>query len=91
MYNNIMAAGSRDRLPMLAAGRYSQWRSRFLRYIDTRPNIDALRKCILEGPYTPTTIVVLAVPATENSLAVPKQTIVETVMNMTPENIAHFE
>ncbi|GJT15044.1 retrovirus-related pol polyprotein from transposon TNT 1-94 [Tanacetum coccineum] len=32
-----------------------------------------------------------AVPATENSPAVPEQTTVETVMNMTPENIAHFE
>nr|GEV91395.1 hypothetical protein [Tanacetum cinerariifolium] len=49
MHNNIMAAGSRDRPPMLATGRYAQWRSRFLRYIDTRPNGDALRKCILEG------------------------------------------
>ncbi|GJV63960.1 hypothetical protein Tco_1474788 [Tanacetum coccineum] len=56
MHNNIMAAGSRDRPPMLATGRYAQWRSRFLRYIDTRPNGDALRKCILEGPYTPTTV-----------------------------------
>ncbi|GJY48235.1 hypothetical protein Tco_0438191 [Tanacetum coccineum] len=51
MHNNIMAAGSRDRPPMLATGRYAQWRSRFLRYIDTRPNGDALRKCILTGPY----------------------------------------
>ncbi|GKB67509.1 hypothetical protein Tco_0928921, partial [Tanacetum coccineum] len=48
MHNNIMAAGSRDRPPMLATGRYAQWRSRFLRYIDTRPNGDALRKCILK-------------------------------------------
>ncbi|GJR27174.1 hypothetical protein Tco_1103406 [Tanacetum coccineum] len=91
MHNNIMAAGSRDRPPMLATGRYAQWRSRFLRYIDTRPNGDALRKCILEGPYTLTTVVVPAVPATENSPAVPEQTTVETVMNMTPENRAHFE
>ncbi|GJY60437.1 integrase, catalytic region, zinc finger, CCHC-type containing protein [Tanacetum coccineum] len=37
MHNNIMAAGSRDRPPMLATGRYAQWRSRFLQYIDTRP------------------------------------------------------
>ncbi|GJT81007.1 hypothetical protein Tco_1055349 [Tanacetum coccineum] len=37
MHNNIMAAGSRDCPPMLATGRYAQWRSRFLRYIDTRP------------------------------------------------------
>ncbi|GKC05738.1 hypothetical protein Tco_0997348 [Tanacetum coccineum] len=64
MHNNIMAAGSRDHPPMLATGRYAQWRSWFLRYIDTRPNGDALRKCILE---------------------------VETVLNMSPENEAHFE
>ncbi|GJU32002.1 hypothetical protein Tco_1175591 [Tanacetum coccineum] len=91
MHNNIMAAGSRDRPPMLATGRYAQWRSRFLRYIDTRPNGDALRKCILKGPYTPTIVTTPVVPATEDSPAVPEQTTVETVMNMTPENRAHFE
>ncbi|GKB52894.1 hypothetical protein Tco_0903647 [Tanacetum coccineum] len=64
MHNNIMAAGSRDRPPMLATGRYAQWRSCFLRYIDTKTNGDALRKCILE---------------------------VETVLNMSPTNKAHFE
>ncbi|GJU15837.1 hypothetical protein Tco_1143803 [Tanacetum coccineum] len=48
MHNNIMAAGSRDRPPMLATGRYAQWRSHFLWYIDTKTNGDALRKCILE-------------------------------------------
>ncbi|GJY38680.1 putative ribonuclease H-like domain-containing protein [Tanacetum coccineum] len=76
---------------MLATGRYAQWRSQFLRYIDTRPNGDALRKCILKGPYTPTIVTTPAVPATKNSPAVPEQTTVETVMNMTPENRAHFE
>ncbi|GJS34170.1 retrovirus-related pol polyprotein from transposon TNT 1-94 [Tanacetum coccineum] len=91
MHNNIMAAGSRDRPPMLATGRYAQWRSRFLRYIDTRPNGDALRKCILKGPYTPTFVTTPAVPATEDSPAVPEQTTVETVTNMTPENRAHYE
>ncbi|GJT00425.1 hypothetical protein Tco_0821594 [Tanacetum coccineum] len=91
MHNNIMAAGSRDRPPMLGIGRYAQWRSRFLRYIDTRPNGDALKKCILEGPYTPTTVVILAVPATDNSLAIPEQTTVETVLNMSPANKAYFE
>nr|GEU41081.1 retrovirus-related Pol polyprotein from transposon TNT 1-94 [Tanacetum cinerariifolium] len=65
MHNNIMAAGSRDRPPMLAKGRYAQWQSRFLRYIDTRPNGDAFRKCILE--------------------------VVETILNMSPENEAHYE
>ncbi|GJX81508.1 hypothetical protein Tco_0330989 [Tanacetum coccineum] len=43
------------------------------------------------GPYTPTTVVVPAVPGIENSPAVPEQTTVETVMNMTPKNKAHFE
>ncbi|GJV33917.1 retrovirus-related pol polyprotein from transposon TNT 1-94 [Tanacetum coccineum] len=47
-----MAAGSRDRPPMLATGRYAEWQSRFLRYIDTRPIGDALRKCILEAVET---------------------------------------
>ncbi|GJU41523.1 hypothetical protein Tco_1194480, partial [Tanacetum coccineum] len=72
MHNNIMAAGSRDRPPMLATGRYAQWRSRFLRYIDTRPNGDALRKCILTGPYTPTMVTTPAVPATEDSPGIPE-------------------
>ncbi|GJZ96362.1 hypothetical protein Tco_0668696 [Tanacetum coccineum] len=91
IHNNIMAAGSRGRLPMLTTGRYAQWRSRFLRYIDTRPNCDALRKFILEGPYTPSTIIIPAVPAMDNSPAVPEQTTVETILNMSPKNKAHFE
>nr|GEV78060.1 hypothetical protein [Tanacetum cinerariifolium] len=82
MHNNIMATGSRDHPPMLAIGRYPQWRSRFLRYINTRPNGEALRKCILSGPYKPTTILVQAVEATDDSPAVPEHTIVETPMNM---------
>nr|GEY57235.1 hypothetical protein [Tanacetum cinerariifolium] len=91
MHNNIMAAGSRDRSPMLATGRYPQWRSRFLRYIDTRPNNEALKKCILSGPYKPTAVLVQPVEATDDSLAVPEHTKVETPMNMSPENKAHFE
>nr|GEU76220.1 hypothetical protein [Tanacetum cinerariifolium] len=69
-----MAAGLRDRPPMLATRRYPQWRSRFLRYIDTRPNGDALRKCILSGPYKPTLVLVQAVVATDDSLAIPEHT-----------------
>ncbi|GJT27618.1 hypothetical protein Tco_0907893 [Tanacetum coccineum] len=65
MHNNIIAAGSRDRPPMLVAGRYAQWQSSFLRYINTRPNVDALSKCILE--------------------------VVETILNMSPENKAQYE
>nr|GEW79387.1 hypothetical protein [Tanacetum cinerariifolium] len=90
MHNNIMAAGSRDRPPMLAPGRYPQCSSRFLRYIDTRPSSEALRKCMLSGPYKPTTILVQAVEASDASLAVPEHTTVETPMNMSPENKDHF-
>ncbi|GKB47672.1 retrovirus-related pol polyprotein from transposon TNT 1-94 [Tanacetum coccineum] len=91
MHNNIMAAGSRDRPPMLATGRYAQWQSRFLRYIDTRPNGDALRKFILEGPYTPSTVIILVVPTTYDSPEVPERTTVETLLNMSPENKEHYQ
>nr|GEZ47226.1 hypothetical protein [Tanacetum cinerariifolium] len=84
-------AGSRDRPLMLTTGRYPQWRSRFLRYIDTKPNGDALRKCILSGPYKPTIVSVQAVAATDDSPAIPEHTIVETPMNMSPANKDHFE
>nr|GEW84443.1 retrovirus-related Pol polyprotein from transposon TNT 1-94 [Tanacetum cinerariifolium] len=86
----MMVAGSRDRPSMLATGQYPQWHLRFLRYIDTRPNGKALRKCILSGPYKPITILVQAVEASDDSLAVPKHTTVETPINMSPENKAHF-
>nr|GEV67848.1 hypothetical protein [Tanacetum cinerariifolium] len=86
-----MAAGSRDCPRMLATGRYAQWKSRFLRYIDTRLNGDLLRKCILEGPYQPTIVTIPVVPVTENSPPVPERTAVETILTMSPENKAHFE
>ncbi|GKA77434.1 hypothetical protein Tco_0783895, partial [Tanacetum coccineum] len=59
-----MAAGSKERPPMLGPGRYSQWRSRFLRYIDTESNGEYLRKCIFDGPYKLTSVVIEAVVAT---------------------------
>ncbi|GJX89856.1 hypothetical protein Tco_0343182 [Tanacetum coccineum] len=90
-HNNIMAVGLRDHPPMLATDRYAQWRSRFLRYINTKTNGDALRKCILEGPYIPSTVIIEVVPGTEKSPAVPEHTTVETILNMSPVNKAHFE
>nr|GEV07447.1 hypothetical protein [Tanacetum cinerariifolium] len=62
----------------------------FLRYVDTRPNGEALRKCILSGPYKPTTVLVHAIEATDNSPAVDEHTTVETPANMSPENKAYF-
>ncbi|GJZ50058.1 hypothetical protein Tco_0604248 [Tanacetum coccineum] len=91
MHNNIMATGLRDRPPMLASVRYAQWKSRFMRYIDTRTNGDALRKLILQGPYKLSTVIILAQPATDDSLAVLEHTPVETLLNISPENKAHYD
>nr|GEZ09059.1 hypothetical protein [Tanacetum cinerariifolium] len=44
-----------------------------------------------DRPWTPTTVVVPAVPAIYDSPVVPEHKIVETPMNMSPENIAHYE
>ncbi|GJV69215.1 hypothetical protein Tco_1484724 [Tanacetum coccineum] len=90
MHNNIMAAGSKDHPPMLGPGRYSQWRLRFLRYIDTKPNGEGLRKSILSGSYVPSTVLVQAVAAMEGNPAIQQHTTIETVLNMTPENKEHF-
>ncbi|GJS64194.1 hypothetical protein Tco_0678758 [Tanacetum coccineum] len=55
------------------------------------PNGDALSKCILEGPYTPSTIIILVVPATYDSPEVPERTAVETLLNMSPKNKDHYQ
>ncbi|GJX61503.1 retrovirus-related pol polyprotein from transposon TNT 1-94 [Tanacetum coccineum] len=91
MHNDILAAGSKDRLPMLAMGRYAQWKSRFMRYVDTKPNGDALRKCILEGPYKLSTVTIPGQPAINDSLTIEEQTILETLSNMFSENKAHYD
>ncbi|GKA50859.1 hypothetical protein Tco_0744055 [Tanacetum coccineum] len=91
MHNNIMAAGLRDRPPILTTGRYAKWQSHFLRYIDTRPNGDALRKCILEGPYKLTTITILVVPTTDDTLVVLERTAVKIFLHMYSENKAHYQ
>nr|GEX91425.1 hypothetical protein [Tanacetum cinerariifolium] len=91
MHNNIMAAGLKDRPPMLVTERYAQWKSCFLRYIDTRTNGDALRKCILEGPYKLTTVTIPAVPAIDDTPIVPERTVVETLLTISPKNKARYE
>nr|GEV21863.1 hypothetical protein [Tanacetum cinerariifolium] len=55
------------------------------------PNGKALRKCIMSGPYKPTTVLVQAVEATDDSPAISEHTTVETPMNMSTKNKAHFE
>ncbi|GJZ54411.1 hypothetical protein Tco_0609296 [Tanacetum coccineum] len=85
------AAGSKDRPPMLGPGRYSQWHSRFLRYLDTKSNGEYLRKCIFEGPYMPTNVLIAAVEAAENILPVAAHEEAETIHNMTAENKLYFQ
>ncbi|GJR66320.1 hypothetical protein Tco_0012385 [Tanacetum coccineum] len=91
MHNNIMAAGSKERPPMLGPGRYSQWHSRFLRYLDTKSNGEYLRKCIFDGPYLPTNVLIAAVEAAENILPVAAHEEAETIHNMTAENKLYFQ
>nr|GEU61930.1 hypothetical protein [Tanacetum cinerariifolium] len=43
MHNDIMATSFKDHPPMLAIGRYAQWQSRFMRYVDTKPNSKELK------------------------------------------------
>nr|GEW14297.1 hypothetical protein [Tanacetum cinerariifolium] len=91
MHNNIMAAGSRDRPSMLATGRYALSQSRFMRYVDTKPNGEALRKYILQGPYKISNNIIPSQHATDESPAVLEQTIPETFSNIIPENKAYYD
>nr|GEV91109.1 hypothetical protein [Tanacetum cinerariifolium] len=86
-----MAAGSSDHPPMLTTGRYAQWKSRLIRYIDTRPNGKALKKCILQGPYNLSHIIILGQPATNKSLEFLKLIAVEIFMNISPENKDYYD
>ncbi|GJT39900.1 retrovirus-related pol polyprotein from transposon TNT 1-94 [Tanacetum coccineum] len=76
--------------PMKRRMLHADWKDEAVSEDEYQPNGDALRKCILEGPYTPTTVIILAVPATDNSPAVLERTTVETVLNMSPKNKANF-
>nr|GEW54448.1 hypothetical protein [Tanacetum cinerariifolium] len=66
-------------------------RSRTRKPFVCRPNGDALRKCILSGRNKPTTVLVQAIAVTDDSAAIPEHTTVETPMNMSPKNKAHFQ
>ncbi|GJW12759.1 hypothetical protein Tco_1578586 [Tanacetum coccineum] len=76
-------AGIRSSHQKLATVTICTMRTTFLmkRYHKNQ-NGDALRKCILEGPYTPTTVIIPAVPATDNSPAYLNETTIETNQNI---------
>nr|GFA13203.1 hypothetical protein [Tanacetum cinerariifolium] len=71
-------------------GKFTKLDGESLESYYSRPNGEALRKCILRGLYKPTTVLVQAVEATDDSQAVPEHTTVETPTNMSPKNKAHF-
>nr|GFA21553.1 hypothetical protein [Tanacetum cinerariifolium] len=48
---DIYAAGSESRPPMLNKENYVPWSSRLLRYAKSRPNIKLIYNSILNGPY----------------------------------------
>nr|GEW51718.1 hypothetical protein [Tanacetum cinerariifolium] len=48
---NIYAAGSESRPPMLIKENYVPWSSRLLRYAKSRPNGKLIHNSILNGPY----------------------------------------
>ncbi|GJU76145.1 hypothetical protein Tco_1273215 [Tanacetum coccineum] len=91
MHNDIMAVGSRERPPMLAIGRYAQWQSRFMRYVDAKSNKKELKKCIIDGPYVMTRVLVLAKLATETDPPVPEHIVLETYENTLPKNRAYID
>ncbi|GKC40847.1 hypothetical protein Tco_1053231, partial [Tanacetum coccineum] len=91
MHNDIMATSSKDRPPMLATRRYSQWPSRFMRYVDTKPNMKELKKCIFNGPYVMTRVLVLAKPTTKIDPPVHEYTAQETYENTLPKNHAYID
>ncbi|GJV40974.1 retrovirus-related pol polyprotein from transposon TNT 1-94 [Tanacetum coccineum] len=53
--------------------------------------VNSSHPSVNQGPYQPTTVIILAVPVTENSLEVLERTTVETILTMSPENKDHYE
>ncbi|GJU34040.1 hypothetical protein Tco_1182394 [Tanacetum coccineum] len=43
------------------------------------------------SPYTPSTVTILVIPTTDEPPEVPERTAVKTILNMSPENKAHYE
>nr|GEW26584.1 ribonuclease H-like domain-containing protein [Tanacetum cinerariifolium] len=85
MHNDIMAAGSKERPPMLAPGSHAQWKSRFMRYVDTKHNIELLKKNIYKGPYVMTEVQHEDTPAKDDTARQPGRIVEKTYLNTTPD------
>ncbi|GJS66246.1 retrovirus-related pol polyprotein from transposon TNT 1-94 [Tanacetum coccineum] len=51
LHNVIMETSGKDRPLMLAPGNYVQWKSRFKRYINTKPNNELIHYCLQNPLY----------------------------------------
>nr|GEU90366.1 ABC transporter B family member 11-like isoform X1 [Tanacetum cinerariifolium] len=67
------------------------WKLRFRRYVDTKPNMKELKKCIFNGPYVMTRVHVPAKTSTEIDPPVPKHIVQETYENTLPENHTYID
>ncbi|GKA92753.1 hypothetical protein Tco_0814678 [Tanacetum coccineum] len=63
----------------------------FSTYLDTKIEGEYLRSASLEGPYTPTSVLIAAVAAAENIPPVAAHEEAETIHNMTTENKLYFQ
>ncbi|GJT18418.1 hypothetical protein Tco_0877124 [Tanacetum coccineum] len=51
MAENVIAAGSKTRPPMLEKGMYDSWKTRIMLYIRGKENGEMLRDSVKNGPY----------------------------------------
>nr|GFA58998.1 hypothetical protein [Tanacetum cinerariifolium] len=51
MAENVIAAGSETRSPMLEKGMYDSWKTRIMLYIRGKENGEMLRDSVINGPY----------------------------------------
>ncbi|GKE08533.1 hypothetical protein Tco_1412084, partial [Tanacetum coccineum] len=91
MHNDIMASDSQDHPPILAPGRYAQWQSHFLRYVDIKSNKKELKQCIFDGPYVMSEVAIPAKLETTTEEAVPEHNVPETYANTTAEKRAYTD
>ncbi|GJU27736.1 hypothetical protein Tco_1166357 [Tanacetum coccineum] len=85
MHNDIMAVGSKEHPLMLAPGSYAQWKSRFMRHVDTKLNRELLRKCIYEGLYEMNEVQLEDTPSDAENPRQPGQMLKETYANTSLE------
>ncbi|GJS38942.1 retrovirus-related pol polyprotein from transposon TNT 1-94 [Tanacetum coccineum] len=60
-------------------------------YVDTKPNMKEMKKCIFNGPYVMKRVLVPAKPVIETDPLVPEHIVQETYENTLPENHAYID